>query len=96
MKYEPFDAPYWSTQLDAEGSALPTRRASFATTLMGLDRAPRPLDRPFKSFDSWAGRNCPPTSLNCAYGAMAPRRTIRLAGEQFRIGQTIYISPKVL
>jgi hypothetical protein len=49
-----------------------------------------------EKFDNWAVRNCPPTALNLGFGAMAPLRTIRLAGEQFRIGQTIHISSKAL
>jgi hypothetical protein len=96
MKYEPFDAQYWSTQLGAERSSMPSHRASFATTLMGQYRAPDFLFKPLKQFDSWAVRNCPPASLNRAFGALAPRRTIRLASEQFRFGQTIHISSKVL
>ena len=96
MKYEPFDALYWSTQLDAERRGMPSHRASFATTLMGQYRAPVFLLKPLKQFDRWAVRNCPPASLNRAYGALAPLRTIRLASEKFRIGQTIHISSKVL
>jgi hypothetical protein len=96
MKYEPFDAQYWPTQLDAERSAMPWHRASFATTLKGLYWALDFLHKPLKQFDSWAVRNCPPASLNRAYGALAPQRTIRLASEQFRIDQTIHISSKVL
>jgi hypothetical protein len=100
MKYEPFDAPHWSTQLGAKRSAMPhhigQHRASFATTLMGLYGAPDSPGKSLKKFDNWAVRNCPPTSLNRAYGAMAPLRTIRLAGKQFRIGQTIHISSKAL
>jgi hypothetical protein len=37
MKYESFYALYWFTQLDAERRAMPWHRASFATTLMGLN-----------------------------------------------------------
>jgi hypothetical protein len=37
MKYESFYALYWFTQLDAERRAMPSHRASFATTLMGLN-----------------------------------------------------------
>ena len=96
MKYEPFDALYWFTQLDAERRAMLIHRASFATTLMGLYWAPAFLHKPLKQFDSWAVRNYPLASLNRTYGALAPRRTIRLTSEQFRIGQTIHISPKVL
>ena len=96
MKYEPFDALNWLTQLGAERSAMLIHRASFATTQMGQNRAPDFLFMPLKKFDSWAVRNCPPASLNHAYGALAPRRIIRLANEQFRIGQTIHIPSKVL
>jgi hypothetical protein len=96
MKYEPFDALYGCTQLDAERGSMPSHRANFAMTLMGLYRAPDFLLKPLKQFDSWAVRNCPPASLNRAYGALAPLRTIRLTCEQFRIGQTIHISSKVL
>ena len=96
MKYEPFDALNWLTQLGAERSAMLIHRASFATTLMGQFRARYLLLKPLKKFDCWAVRNCPPASLNHAYGALAPRRIIRLANEQFRIGQTIHISSKVL
>ena len=96
MKYEPFDALYWSTQLGAERSAMLKYRARFATTLMGQYRTPEFLVKPSKQIYSWAVRNCPPISLNRAYGAAAPWRTIRLVVEQFRIGQTIHISSKVL
>jgi len=96
MKYEPFDALYWSTQLGAKRSAMLSHRASFATTQMGLYGAPILKHKPLISIGGWAVRNCPPASLNSAYGATAPRRTIRLAGEQFRIGQTINISSKML
>ncbi len=93
MTYEPFDALYWSIQLGAQRSAMPSHRASFATTLMGLYRAPALILNPLKQFDNWAVRNCSPALLN---GTLAPRRTIRLANEQFRIGQTIHMSSKVL
>ena len=95
MKYEPFDVLYWFTQLGAERSAMPSHRASFATTLMGQYKTPIFLQKSLKQFDSWAVRICPPASLNRAYGALAPQRTIRLASEQFQIGQTIHISSKV-
>ena len=94
MKYEPFDALNWFTQLGAQRSAMPSHRASFATTLMGLYRAAYFVIKPLKKFDSWAVRNCPPASPNRAYGALAPRRTIRLAREQFRIGQTFIFHRK--
>jgi hypothetical protein len=83
MKYEPFDALYWFTQLDVERSAMPSHRASFATTLMGLYGTPVFLPIPLKKFYRWAVRNYPPALLNGAYGALAPQRTIRLASEQF-------------
>ena len=96
MNYEPFDALYWFTQLDAERGAMPSHRASFATMLMGLYRVPNFKYRPLFSFNTKTIRNCPQSLLNRAYGAMAPQCTIRLASEQFRIGQTIHISSKVL
>ncbi len=96
MKYEPLDALHWSTQPGAERSAMLIHRASFATTLMDQYRAPEFLLQPLKLFDIWAVGICPPASLNHAYGALAPQRIIRLASEQFRIGQTIHISPKAL
>ena len=96
MKYEPFDALNWFTQLGAERSAMPLHRASFATTLMDQFRAPYLSLKPLKQFDSWAVRICPPASPNHAYGALATQRTTRLASEQFQIGQTIHISSKVL
>ena len=40
MKYEPFDALYWFTQLGAERSAMLIHQASFATTQMGQYKAP--------------------------------------------------------
>ena len=83
MKYEPFDALYWFTQLGAERSAMLIHRASFATMQMGQNRAPDLLFKLLKQFDSWAVQNCPPVSLNHAYGAMAPKHTIRLTCEQF-------------
>ncbi|MCP4183716.1 MAG: hypothetical protein GY761_10420 [Hyphomicrobiales bacterium] len=95
MKYEPFDALYWPTQLDAERRAMLIHRASFATTLMGQYRTPAFLHKLLKQFDSRAVRNCP-ALLNRACGALVAQRTIRLASEQFRIGQTIHISSKVL
>ncbi|MCP4182625.1 MAG: hypothetical protein GY761_04820 [Hyphomicrobiales bacterium] len=95
MTYEPFDALYWSIQLGAERSAMPSHRVSVATTLMGLYRAPALILKPLKQFDNWAVRNCPTALLNRAYGALAPLRTIRPASEQFRIGQMIHMSSKV-
>jgi len=75
---------------------MPSRRTSFAMTLMGQYRAPDFLIKPLKQFDRLADRNCSHASLNRAYGALAPLRTIRLASEQFRTGQALHISLKVL
>ena len=96
MTYEPFDALYRSTQLDAQRTAMPSFRASFATPLMDQYRAPVLTPVPLKSLDSRAVRNCLPASLNRVCGAGAPRSTIRLAGKQFRVGQTIHMSSKAL
>jgi len=53
MEYEPFDALYWFTQLGAERSAMPSYRASFATTLMDPYRAFYLSLKPLKQFDDW-------------------------------------------
>ncbi len=104
MKYEPFNAPYRSTRPDVERSAMLVHRASFAptpiTTLMGRFAAPCPLWKLLKTCDKWASRNRPTAALNSACGTPAPQKPIlretRLAGEQFRFGQTIHISSNVL
>ena len=96
MKYKPFDVPYRSTRLGAERSAMLVHRASFATTPMGRYGAPWQLWKMLKMCGKRADRNCPPAALNFACGTPATQkpilRAIRLAGEQFRFGQTIHIS----
>jgi hypothetical protein len=52
MKYEPYDALYWFTQLGAERGAMPWHRASLATTLMGQYRAPVFQHKSLKQFYS--------------------------------------------
>jgi hypothetical protein len=96
MIYEPFDALYWPAQLGAERRAMPSHRASFATTLMGLYKVPVFLHQPLKLFDSRVVQNYPHAALNRAFGALVLLRTTRQASEQFRIGPTIHIPSKVL
>jgi len=96
MKYEPFDVPYLFTLLGAERSAMLWHQASFATKQMGRYGAPLVWRKILKTQSKRADLNCPPALLTWACGATAPRRPTRLAGEQFRRGQTIHISSKVL